>query len=121
MRSMKVHALKIWAIVGLAAMVLAGSGIMFAAGRQDPPEKKADPPKAVNPPAVAKTDTTMWKEKTVLEMPGWLASSPDSRVSRFSRVQRKVAWPHLLPPQPRNDFRASFPVLRKTGPNVLRM
>src|SRR5579864_136286 len=84
MRSMKLNALKIWVTPGLVAMILASGGILLAGGRKDPPEKKPDTPKKVADPTPVKPEPTKWKEKAILETPGWLpasvAFSPDGKL-----------------------------------------
>lgn len=75
MRSMKASVVKLWAITGLMAMLLGGVGIMFAVGATQPPQKKKDPPRVAGELNGAKADAIVWKEKTVLETPGWLPGS----------------------------------------------
>lgn len=71
MRSMKANVLKMWAATGLMALALVGGGIMLAGGPDEQPVKNPDGPK----PVVETADHSVWKEKTVLDMPGWLPGS----------------------------------------------
>ena len=64
MRSVKVHAVKVWLCVGLLAMTLAGGGLMLAG---DPGDKKAPPPaKTDTKPEAAKAGTA-WRETYTAE------------------------------------------------------
>ena len=94
MRSMKTNVMRIWLLAGLAAMTLAGGGIMLAGGPGEPPDKQPDPPKRVVQPQGANVDNAVWKEKTRIEIPGWLpvsvAYSPDGKVLAVGGTAGKV-------------------------------
>ena len=59
MRSLRFGVLKVWLVVGLLGLALAGGGLMLAGGPADPGEKKDEPPqaKADAKPEAAKTET----------------------------------------------------------------
>jgi RNA polymerase sigma factor (sigma-70 family) len=63
MRSLKVGGFKVWLVVGLLGLTLAGGGLMLAGGPGEPGAKKAEQPqaKADAGPDAAKAGT-MWKE-----------------------------------------------------------
>jgi RNA polymerase sigma factor (sigma-70 family) len=63
MRSLKFRLLKVWLVVGLLGLALAGGGLMFAGGPEGPGEKTGEQPpaKAEPKPDAAKVGTT-WKE-----------------------------------------------------------
>jgi WD40 repeat protein len=63
MRSLKFGVLKVWLVVGLLALTLAGGGLMLAGGPEDPGQKPVEPPQAKGDakPEAAKAGT-MWKE-----------------------------------------------------------
>src|SRR5260370_26435179 len=94
MRSMNASVVKLWAILGLMAMLLGGAGIMFAVGATQPPHKKTDPHRGGAELGGAKADAIVWKEKTVLETPGWLpgsiAYSPDGMALALGGTGGKV-------------------------------
>ena len=76
MRSLKFGVLKVWLVMGLLGLMLTGGGLMLASGREDPSEKKDEPPqaKADAKPAAAKA-ATMWKENYTVEYQGSLPVS----------------------------------------------
>jgi RNA polymerase sigma factor (sigma-70 family) len=84
MRSFQFSVLKVWLVVSLLGLTLTGAGLILAAGRGDPSEKKVEPPQAK---ANAKLDAvkvaTMWKESFTIDYPGSLpvsvAFSADSK------------------------------------------
>lgn len=76
MRSLKVGALKSYALAGLVAVAIAiaGGGLILAGGPADPDDKKGEAPKASAPPEAVKPGT-MWKENFTIEYPGSLPVS----------------------------------------------
>src|ERR1700730_15866662 len=94
------------ALLGMLAATLAGVGIMLAAVAGERPEKKADRPKAVIEPGAATSVNSPWKEKAVVETPGWLPGSvayssdgkmmlvggTSGQVSAFDPATRKEKW-----------------------------
>jgi RNA polymerase sigma factor (sigma-70 family) len=62
MRSIRVGIMKMWAIVGLLGLALAGGGLMLAGGPDDASPKKGDRPKATDAAPVAATAGTVWRE-----------------------------------------------------------
>ena len=75
MRSMKSHALTFWLLAGLIVTTLAGGGIMLAGAPAKPPETKTSKLFANVLPADVKKESSVWKEKAQIEMPGWLPVS----------------------------------------------
>jgi RNA polymerase sigma factor (sigma-70 family) len=75
MRSMKISVVRSWALTALAALLLAGAGIVVAVAATQPPQDQTDPPKVAGKNRGAKPDSLAWKERPVLETPGWLPGS----------------------------------------------
>ena len=75
MRSMKSHVLTFWLLAGLIVTTLAGGGIMLAGAPAKPPETKTSKLFANVLPADVKKESSVWKEKAQIEMPGWLPVS----------------------------------------------
>ena len=84
MRSLKFGVVKVWLVVGLLGLTLAGGGLMLAGGPGDPGEKKVEQPqaKADAKPDAAKVGT-MWKENFTVEyessLPVSVAFSADGK------------------------------------------
>jgi WD40 repeat protein len=84
MRSLKVDTLRVWLVVGLLGLALAGGGLMLADDPKVPSEKKGEQPKAKTDaqPDVAKIGT-MWKENFTTEyessLPVSVAFSADGK------------------------------------------
>ncbi|MBP3960558.1 sigma-70 family RNA polymerase sigma factor [Gemmata sp. G18] len=76
MRSLKVGALKRYALAGLVAVALAvaGGSLIRAGGSADPDDKPAARPKAAAPPDAVKAGT-IWKENFTVDYPGSLPVS----------------------------------------------
>jgi RNA polymerase sigma factor (sigma-70 family) len=85
MRSLKFGVLKVWLVVGLLGLALAGGGLMLAAGPRDPGEEKGEQPpaRADAKPDAAKVGT-MWKENFTAEyessLPVSVAFSGDGKI-----------------------------------------
>jgi RNA polymerase sigma factor (sigma-70 family) len=85
MRSLKFAVLKVWLVVGLLGLALAGGGLMLAGVPEDPGEKKAEPPpaEAGAKPNAAKAGP-VWKESNTAEyehsLPVSVAFSPDGKM-----------------------------------------
>ena len=76
MRLFKVDALKIWVVVGLLGLTLAGGGLMLAGGPEDPSGKKGAQPKSkADAKPVAAKAGTMWKVNYTIDYPGSLPVS----------------------------------------------
>jgi RNA polymerase sigma factor (sigma-70 family) len=85
MRSLRFGVLKVWLVVGLLALTLAGGGLMLAGGPEDPGEKKAEPPQArADAKPGAANAGTMWKETFTCEhqsnLPVSVALSGDGKL-----------------------------------------
>jgi RNA polymerase sigma factor (sigma-70 family) len=84
MRSLKFGVLKVWLVVGLLGLALAGGGLLLAGGPADPGEKQAEQPPAKGDakPDAAKVGT-MWKEGFTVEyessLPVSVAFSADGK------------------------------------------
>jgi RNA polymerase sigma factor (sigma-70 family) len=72
MRSMKGPRTIHWLILSGAILLLAGAAGVLLAGA---PDKPARPAQGVGPARAAKPQRIVWKEKVVLETPGWLPGS----------------------------------------------
>ncbi|HEV3081924.1 MAG TPA: sigma-70 family RNA polymerase sigma factor [Gemmataceae bacterium] len=75
MPSMKASVVRILSITGLTAVLLAGAGIMLPGVPAKLPEKDIDLIEGAGELRGAKADGIPWKEKAVLETPGWLPGS----------------------------------------------
>ncbi len=84
MRSLRFGAFKVWLVVGLLGMALAGGGLMLAGGPEVPGEKRGEQPEgqADAKPGAAKVGT-MWKESFTVEyessLPVSVAFSADGK------------------------------------------
>jgi RNA polymerase sigma factor (sigma-70 family) len=62
MRSIKACTVKVWLVVGLLGLALAGGGLMLAGGPDDPGPKTGDRPKATDAAPGVATGGTAWRE-----------------------------------------------------------
>jgi RNA polymerase sigma factor (sigma-70 family) len=85
MRSLRFGVFKVWLVVGLLALTLAGGGMMLAGAPGDPGEKKTEqPPAGADAKPGAAKAGTMWKESYAVEysdtLPVSVAFSPDGKM-----------------------------------------
>jgi WD40 repeat protein len=107
MRSLKVCCVfEMRTLLAMLTVMLAGGGIVLGGATGERPEKKADGAKAVIQSGAANADISLWKEKAVLEIPGWLPGSvayssdgktivvggTDGKVIGFDAATRNEKW-----------------------------